>query len=115
MGPMVPSALPVAATVPPSSGIWAQRRPSHSTLWTLVTRSMPSHSRQTAAGAVIKIWDLEQKIIVEELKPEVMGHKEGSPPVCTSLCWSSDGQTLFAGYTDNLIRVWSLSVPRSLA
>merc|ERR1712110_984577 len=68
-----------------------------------------------AAGAIIKIWDLEQKIIVEELKPEVMGHKEGSPPVCTSLCWSSDGQTLFAGYTDNLIRVWSLSVPRSLA
>merc|ERR1711923_177567 len=68
-----------------------------------------------AAGAVIKIWDLEQKIIVEELKPEVMGHKEGSPPVCTSLCWSSDGQTLFAGYTDNLIRVWSLSVPRALA
>merc|ERR1711990_1240803 len=50
-----------------------------------------------AAGAVIKIWDLEQKVIVEELKPEVMGHKEGSPPVCTSLCWSSDGQTLFAG------------------
>merc|ERR1711990_1335422 len=68
-----------------------------------------------AAGAIIKIWDLEQKVIVEELKPEVMGHKEGSPPVCTSLCWSSDGQTLFAGYTDNLIRVWSLSVPRSLA
>merc|ERR1712142_395241 len=68
-----------------------------------------------AAGAVIKIWDLEQKVIVEELKPEVMGHKEGSPPVCTSLCWSSDGQTLFAGYTDNLIRVWSLSVPRPLA
>ena len=68
-----------------------------------------------AAGAVIKIWDLEQKVIVEELKPEVMGHKEGSPPVCTSLCWSSDGQTLFADYTDNLIRVWSLSVPRSLA
>jgi len=68
-----------------------------------------------AAGAVIKIWDLEQKVIVEELKPEVMGHKEGSPPVCTSLCWSSDGQTLFAGYTDNLIRVWSLSVPRALA
>merc|ERR1712043_158843 len=58
-----------------------------------------------AAGAVIKIWDLEQKVIVEELKPEVMGHKEGSPPVCTSLCWSSDGQTLFAGYTDNLVPV----------
>merc|ERR1739838_784818 len=58
-----------------------------------------------------KLWDLGS----EEVKPEVMGHKEGSPPVCTSLCWSSDGQTLFAGYTDNLIRVWSLSVPRALA
>ena len=62
-----------------------------------------------AAGPVIKIWDLEQKTIVEELKPEVMGQ----PPQCISICWSSDGQTLFSGYTDGLIRVWSLSVRAS--
>merc|ERR1712227_698854 len=62
-----------------------------------------------AAGPVIKIWDLEQKTIVEELKPEVMGQ----PPQCISICWSSDGQTLFPGYTDGLIRVWSLSVRAS--
>uniref|UniRef100_A0A8W8MWD8 Small ribosomal subunit protein RACK1 n=1 Tax=Magallana gigas TaxID=29159 RepID=A0A8W8MWD8_MAGGI len=24
--------------------------------------------------------------------------------------WSADGQTLFAGYTDNLIRVWQVSM-----
>jgi len=66
-----------------------------------------------AAGPIIKIWDLEQKTVVEELKPEVMGHKESSTPQCISLCWSSDGQTLFAGYNDGLIRVWSLSVRAS--
>merc|ERR1711979_155126 len=62
-----------------------------------------------AAGPIIKIWDLEQKTIAEELKPEVMGQ----PPQCISICWSSDGQTLFSGYTDGLIRVWSLSVRAS--
>lgn len=30
------------------------------------------------------------------------------PVNCTSLAWSSDGQTLFAGYTDNLIRVYDV-------
>lgn len=27
---------------------------------------------------------------------------------CMSLAWSADGQTLFAGYTDNLIRVFDV-------
>jgi guanine nucleotide-binding protein subunit beta-2-like 1 protein len=27
-------------------------------------------------------------------------------PACISLAWSGDGSTLYAGYTDNLIRVW---------
>merc|ERR1719487_1229560 len=51
------------------------------------TKKVPHQCALHSAGAIIKIWDLEQKVIVEELKPEVMGHKEGSPPVCTSLCW----------------------------
>jgi guanine nucleotide-binding protein subunit beta-2-like 1 protein len=63
-----------------------------------------------AVGGVIKLWDLEDKRVVDELKPDVVtatGSK-AQPPQCISLAWSSDGQTLFAGYTDNLIRVWSL-------
>merc|ERR1711931_374971 len=66
---------------------------------------------------LVKVWNLSNC----KLKRDYHGHSgylntvTVSPPVCTSLCWSSDGQTLFAGYTDNLIRVWSLSVPRSLA
>ena len=60
-----------------------------------------------ATGPSIKIWDLEGKNLVDELKPEVMANK-GKAPQCISLAWSSDGSTLFAGYTDNQIRVWQV-------
>jgi len=58
----------------------------------------------------IKIWDLESKTTVDELRPEFppVG-KKAQTPYCTSLAWSSDGSTLFSGYTDNKIRVWSVS------
>jgi len=57
----------------------------------------------------IKIWDLESKSLVDELIPELppLGRK-ALVPYCTSLCWSADGQTLFAGYTDAVIRVWGV-------
>lgn len=64
-----------------------------------------------AAGPSIKIWDLEQKQLVEELKVQVADEGEGSSsalPQCISLAWSADGLTLYAGYTDNVIRVWEL-------
>jgi len=61
-----------------------------------------------AVGQTIKIWDLEDKRVVEELKPEIIMNTKAGPPQCISLCWSSDGQTLYAGYTDNLIRVWQV-------
>lgn len=50
--------------------------------------------------------------MMEELYPEVSSRPENintEPPICTSLVWSTDGQTLFAGYTDNNIRVWQVS------
>lgn len=50
-------------------------------------------------------------MIVDELKPDVMAAGAGrEPPQCLSLAWSSDGQTLFAGYSDKLIRVWQVSM-----
>lgn len=63
-----------------------------------------------ATGPSIKIWDLENKLVVDELRPEVVGNSRACPPSCTALAWSADGQTLFAGYTDSLIRVWQVSV-----
>lgn len=63
-----------------------------------------------ASGSTIKIWDLESKSIVDEPRPEFATKKSDEEgPVCTSLAWSEDGQYLFAGYTDNLIRVWQVS------
>ena len=64
-----------------------------------------------ATDSCIKIWDLESKSIVDELTPDF-------PPVgkkamvhhCISLCWSADGATLFSGYTDGNIRVWSVGI-----
>jgi len=69
-----------------------------------------------ATASAIKIWDLESKEpVVEELKPPAAEHQTKSkkdskavPIQCISLCWSHDGSTLFAGYTDNVIRAWVL-------
>lgn len=78
-----------------------------------------------ATGPTVKIWvrtlaikhtrlvylytslkqDLESKSIVDEIRAEVPG---GASVECMSLAWSADGQTLFAGYTDNLIRVYDV-------
>lgn len=66
-----------------------------------------------ASGSQVKIWDLEGKLIVDELTPAV--HSTSSKaiqPECLSLAWSGDGQTLFAGYSDTLIRVWQVSMAR---
>ena len=53
--------------------------------------------------------DLEKKSKVDELKPEFTAvGKKSREPECVSLAWSADGQTLFAGYTDNIIRAWGV-------
>ncbi|KAH9622130.1 hypothetical protein KSS87_017966 [Heliosperma pusillum] len=67
----------------------------------------------------IKIWDLESKTIVEDLKLDLKteaDHLEGAASTtsknkiiyCTCLSWNADGTTLFSGYTDGVIRVWGL-------
>lgn len=53
----------------------------------------------------IKIWDLESKIVVDTLIPE----DNPKVPGCVSLQWSADGSTLFAGYTDGIIRVYTVT------
>jgi guanine nucleotide-binding protein subunit beta-2-like 1 protein len=55
----------------------------------------------------IKIWDLESKVIVDTLQPQEP--EMGRMPSCTCLAWSADGSTLFAGYTDNVIRVYAVT------
>jgi len=70
----------------------------------------PSHYWLCAATATsIKIWDLESRQVVAELTPELPARgKKATPVQCISLAWSADGETLYAGYTDNVVRVWSV-------
>jgi len=66
-----------------------------------------------ACGSSIKIWDLENKVVVDELRPSVISNdssRKVNSPECTSIAWSADGTTLFAGYTDKLIRVWQVGL-----
>eukprot|EP00306_Pavlova_sp_CCMP459_P002597 CAMPEP_0185169254 /NCGR_PEP_ID=MMETSP1139-20130426/17026_1 /TAXON_ID=298111 /ORGANISM="Pavlova sp., Strain CCMP459" /LENGTH=411 /DNA_ID=CAMNT_0027734783 /DNA_START=8 /DNA_END=1244 /DNA_ORIENTATION=+ len=69
-----------------------------------------------ATEANIKIWDLESKSIVDELKPDFppLG-KKAMEAYCISLCWSPDGSTLYSGYTDGQIRVWQVGLVKATA
>jgi len=65
-----------------------------------------------ATDVGIRIWDLEGKGIVDELKlelPMADPKSKALPTSCISLAWAADGNTLFAGYTDSLIRVWQVT------
>jgi len=62
----------------------------------------------------IIIWDLETKQTVAEIdnsnyvyKQEGSMYSKNPHPGCTCLAWSADGSILYAGYTDNLIRVFA--------
>eukprot|EP00743_Colponemidia_sp_Colp-15_P000134 GILK01000153.1.p1 GENE.GILK01000153.1~~GILK01000153.1.p1 ORF type:complete len:333 (+),score=55.56 GILK01000153.1:52-999(+) len=65
-----------------------------------------------ATNTAIKIWDLETKMVVDELRPESATGKKGQAPACVSLAWSADGSTLYSGYTDGNIRVWTVAPGR---
>eukprot|EP01119_Soliformovum_irregulare_P018283 TRINITY_DN5576_c0_g1_i1.p1 TRINITY_DN5576_c0_g1~~TRINITY_DN5576_c0_g1_i1.p1 ORF type:complete len:333 (+),score=100.01 TRINITY_DN5576_c0_g1_i1:46-999(+) len=66
-----------------------------------------------ATQSSIKIWDLETKSLVAELNKNApdFGLTSGKTnnPAPISLAWSPDGLTLYAGYTDNVIRVWGVA------
>eukprot|EP00919_Chromeraceae_sp_WS-2016_P045212 GHVR01107746.1.p1 GENE.GHVR01107746.1~~GHVR01107746.1.p1 ORF type:complete len:321 (+),score=69.77 GHVR01107746.1:107-1069(+) len=61
-----------------------------------------------ATDNAIKVWDLENKELLSELKPMSECVSKSGIPWCISLCWSADGNTLFAGSTDGNIYVYEL-------
>jgi len=62
-----------------------------------------------ATSTCIKIWDLETKSVVDEVRPEFEPvSKKAMQHYCTCLQWSPDGSTLYAGYTDGEIRVFTV-------
>jgi guanine nucleotide-binding protein subunit beta-2-like 1 protein len=62
-----------------------------------------------ATSECIKIWDLETKECFEDIDiQQPYTSKKYVPIECISLAWSHDGSTLFAGFTDNKIRVYAV-------
>ena len=52
--------------------------------------------------------DVSNRLIVDELKLDFVDVGTNSrEPECVSIAWSADG--LFAGFTDHLVRVWTVS------
>eukprot|EP01127_Copromyxa_protea_P024417 TRINITY_DN95_c0_g1_i1.p1 TRINITY_DN95_c0_g1~~TRINITY_DN95_c0_g1_i1.p1 ORF type:complete len:327 (-),score=83.44 TRINITY_DN95_c0_g1_i1:50-1030(-) len=74
----------------------------------------PNHFWLCAAtDSGIIIWDLESKQEVATLSKDFpdFGTSTLVPsPAALSLAWSADGTTLYAGYSDNLVRVWGVSM-----
>lgn len=61
----------------------------------------------------IKVWDLPTKefIVDIEATPLDANHEKMKKPIgCTSLAWNKSGTLLFAGFTDNYIRVYKIVV-----
>uniref|UniRef100_M3YK20 Small ribosomal subunit protein RACK1 n=1 Tax=Mustela putorius furo TaxID=9669 RepID=M3YK20_MUSPF len=86
--------------------LWDLNEGKHLYTLSVRTSSMPCASVLNvywlcdATGPSIKIWDLEGKIIVGELKQEVISTSSNTePPQCTFLAFSADGQTLLAMHT----------------
>jgi len=59
-----------------------------------------------ATDTSIKVWDLENKNVLDELAST--NPPKSGIPWCVSLSWSADGNTLFAGSTDGNIYVYEV-------
>lgn len=62
-----------------------------------------------ATTKAICVWDLESKNLVDEIKLEKEHGQQDA--YCISLAWSADGQTLYAGYTDGVVRAFATTNP----
>ena len=54
----------------------------------------------------IRVWDLENKQVLEELS--AINPSKNGIPWCVSLCWNADGSTFLAGSTDGNIYVYKV-------
>lgn len=59
-----------------------------------------------ATDTSIKVWDLENKAVLDELTST--NPPKSGIPWCVSLAWSADGNTLFCGSTDGIIYVYDV-------
>lgn len=65
----------------------------------------------TACDSGVKVWDLNDKRLVADLKPEVdqMSSERRATPQALSAAWNHDGEILYVGYSDNYIRAFAVT------
>jgi guanine nucleotide-binding protein subunit beta-2-like 1 protein len=59
----------------------------------------------------IKVWDLPAKEVIFDIKASPIDEdrqKQKKPIACTSLAWNKNSNLLFAGFSDNYIRVYKI-------
>ena len=59
----------------------------------------------------IKLWNLNTKTLIRELRPEVFASDGETPirsPSAISLAWSNNGKILYGGFSDGIIRAYAL-------
>ena len=64
-----------------------------------------------ATDAGIKVWDLDSKTLINDFSPEIYakdGKTKVKSPGALSLTWSSNGDVLYGGYTDGVIRAYAV-------
>eukprot|EP01110_Echinostelium_bisporum_P010369 TRINITY_DN3716_c0_g1_i1.p1 TRINITY_DN3716_c0_g1~~TRINITY_DN3716_c0_g1_i1.p1 ORF type:complete len:324 (-),score=149.00 TRINITY_DN3716_c0_g1_i1:16-966(-) len=68
-----------------------------------------------ATDAGVKVYDLENKGVVADLNKDTIGAADfkarNTSPACLSLSWNADGNTLFAGYSDGVVRIFDVLRP----
>jgi len=72
-----------------------------------LTFSPKNYWLTAATDTSIKVWDLENKNVLDELSSKEP--PKSGIPWCISLTWSADGNILFAGSTDGSIYVYEIA------
>jgi guanine nucleotide-binding protein subunit beta-2-like 1 protein len=65
----------------------------------------------TATDAGVKVWNLDDKKLVGDLRPEIRDEASNRKrtPQALSVAWSHDGEILYVGYSDNKIRAYAVT------
>lgn len=77
----------------------------------VVSRSLTWRASKLLYLVLISVSDKRRfRSIVDELKPTYTDVGEDArQPECVSIAWSADGQTLYGGFTDHVVRIWGVS------
>jgi len=76
-----------------------------------------------ATNKCVKVWDLENKEVMANIIPPFPSRfdetgkerKKFIPPHCVSVAWSPDSLALYTGWTDNAIRIYTVSQTASMS